>query len=156
MAATALCWRHVSIHAHGTWLHGDPRGFRSRDHRIHSSGDYKAPPPEGEHRGLHEYHKRNSRDPTNFAWQLRKIIVEALVWRFLEEGHGVLAAAVTQTHAHALVPLPDNKRLVHDVVGRCKAKAGWAVGLIMPAPIWAAGGSYERVVSRSHQLNTFH
>ncbi|HEX3314753.1 MAG TPA: hypothetical protein VHR72_07680 [Gemmataceae bacterium] len=33
--------QHLSTY--GSWLPGNPRGFRSRKHRIHSSGDYKNP-----------------------------------------------------------------------------------------------------------------
>jgi hypothetical protein len=48
---------HASCHYKGQWLPGDPRGFRSRDHKIHSSGDYKNPPPAGEHAGLYGFSK---------------------------------------------------------------------------------------------------
>jgi hypothetical protein len=46
------CWRHIIVNTKNTWFHGDDRAVRDRDHRIHSSGDYKNPPPEGEHAGL--------------------------------------------------------------------------------------------------------
>jgi len=45
-------WIHAYWSTFGVWLPGDPRGFRSRGHRIHSSGNYKDPPPTGEHAGL--------------------------------------------------------------------------------------------------------
>ncbi len=35
---------HVMFSTRGHWLPVDPRGFRNRDHRIHSSGDYTHPP----------------------------------------------------------------------------------------------------------------
>src|SRR4051812_22286516 len=41
-------WLHVSGSTYGTWLRGDPRGWRSRRHREHCEGDYKNPPPKGE------------------------------------------------------------------------------------------------------------
>jgi hypothetical protein len=31
-------------HTYGTWLPGDPKGFRTRHHREHIEGDYKKPP----------------------------------------------------------------------------------------------------------------
>lgn len=34
---------------YGTWLRGDPRGWRARHHREHVDGDYKNPPPPGEY-----------------------------------------------------------------------------------------------------------
>jgi hypothetical protein len=45
-------WRHVIVNTRCSWLHGDLRGFRNRKHRIHSSGDYRNPPPPEEHRVL--------------------------------------------------------------------------------------------------------
>jgi hypothetical protein len=53
MPKPGMRWRHCVIGTHNSWLPGDPRGFRAIDHKIHSSGDYKNPPPEGEHSGLH-------------------------------------------------------------------------------------------------------
>ncbi len=53
MPTPGKCWWHNILSTHGSWLPGNPRGFRSRNHRIHSSGDYKNPPPLGEHAGLH-------------------------------------------------------------------------------------------------------
>lgn len=40
-------WYHVMGNTYGTWVRGDPRGWRSRHHREHVEGDYKSPPPEG-------------------------------------------------------------------------------------------------------------
>lgn len=48
-------WRHVVISTRSSWLPGSPRGWRSRNHKRHSSGDYKKPPPPDEHEGLREY-----------------------------------------------------------------------------------------------------
>ena len=55
MPAEGMLWRHVICHAKNTWLHGDERGFRDRDHRAHSSGDYYNPPPKDEHQGRCEH-----------------------------------------------------------------------------------------------------
>ena len=46
---------HGICHYHRQWIPADERGFRSRGHRIHSSGDYKNPPPENEHEGLRRW-----------------------------------------------------------------------------------------------------
>src|SRR3954469_8997801 len=40
-------WYHCTTHTYGTWLRGDPRGWRARHHREHVIGDYKNPPPRG-------------------------------------------------------------------------------------------------------------
>jgi hypothetical protein len=49
MPLPGMAWRHLVIFTHNSWLPGDPRGFRSQNHKILSSGDYKNPPPPGEH-----------------------------------------------------------------------------------------------------------
>ena len=42
-------WFHIMLGSRCSWLHGDARGFRDRKHRLHSTGDYKNPPPSKEH-----------------------------------------------------------------------------------------------------------
>jgi len=49
-------WYHCMGNTYGTWLPGDPRGFRTRYHRQHIEGDYKNPPPPD----AHESHRRIS------------------------------------------------------------------------------------------------
>lgn len=56
-------WRFVTVGTLNAWLPGDPRGWRSRHHKRHSSGDYKNPPPPGEHEGLYRYCKQRSGKP---------------------------------------------------------------------------------------------
>ncbi|MCC6681198.1 MAG: hypothetical protein IT445_09900 [Phycisphaeraceae bacterium] len=46
-------WYHCMANAYGTWLPGDPRGFRTRHHREHLEGDYKQPPPTGRYEQRH-------------------------------------------------------------------------------------------------------
>ncbi len=48
-------WFHITFSTYGTWLPGDPRGFRAWKHKLHSSGDYKSRPPQGEHAALQRY-----------------------------------------------------------------------------------------------------
>src|SRR5690606_29068382 len=40
-------WYHCVGSTYGTWLRGDPRGFRTFRHREHVEGDYRNPPPPG-------------------------------------------------------------------------------------------------------------
>lgn len=37
-------WHHIILTTYGSWLPGDLRGFRTRDHREHVEGDYRPPP----------------------------------------------------------------------------------------------------------------
>lgn len=60
---------------YGTWLPGDPKGFRTLHHREHVEGDYRFPPPPGMYDQRWETAKRNMKRPAVFfARQLRPII----------------------------------------------------------------------------------
>lgn len=50
-------WLHCNGNTYGTWLRGDPRGWRSRHHREHVEGDYKNPPPAEMYDALHAQSK---------------------------------------------------------------------------------------------------
>ena len=43
-------WVHCCGSTYGTWVRGDPRGWRARHHREHVDGDYKNPPPPGKYK----------------------------------------------------------------------------------------------------------
>jgi hypothetical protein len=42
-------WYHIVGSTYGTWLRGDPRGWRARHHREHCEGDYKHRPDSATH-----------------------------------------------------------------------------------------------------------
>src|SRR5437870_1204489 len=99
-------WWHVVISTYASWLPGEPRGFRSRGHKIHSSGDYKNPPPEGEHRGLHEYSKRISGDKVIIPKGLRPVAGRAILKRLAKLDQRILVLSISATHGHMLVEFP--------------------------------------------------
>ena len=71
-------WAHVVTSTRGQWLPGDRRGFRSRQHRVHSSGDYRRPPPPEEHEGLRRVAEAISTGPVFLATVHRRVVVEAI------------------------------------------------------------------------------
>ena len=150
-----LLWRHVMVSTRCTWLHGDRRGFRNRKHRIHSSGDYKNPPPASEHEGLREYHRARSGTPRLIGPHLREVVARAFLSRLLKEKFLVLAVAVSERHVHALVLLPDDRALIREIIGRCKRAACEAVKHEMTGALWADGGEFKQVRDRAHQLNVY-
>jgi hypothetical protein len=150
-----LRWQHVMIGTHCSWLPGSRRGFRSRDHRIHSSGDYKNPPPEHEHEGLRRYHERFSGEPVDFDINVRVIVCREFVLKLKSLGYRVIACSVGRRHLHALVELDADYHLRRKQIGKCKQKASHAVRSIIPGTIWAEGGEFKPVRDASHLHNVF-
>ncbi|HET6246233.1 MAG TPA: hypothetical protein VFE47_00905 [Tepidisphaeraceae bacterium] len=147
-------WRHVIINTHSSWLHGDARGFRTRKHRIHSTGDYKNPPPAGEHAGLYIYQDGKSRMEVHIGYGERAIIGRAFVAYLREKGYTVLAVAITKMHGHALVEVPRELARVKQIIGQAKRFSSRAVEKQMPGSVWSAGGQYKPVTDRDHCENT--
>src|ERR1051325_3887554 len=138
-------WRHVVIGTHNSWLPGDPRGFRTEDHKIHSSGDYKNPPPVGEHAGLFKYSKRISGAAVVIPTELRETVGRAIVAKLQQEHHRVLAVSVSGMHSHWLVELPDDMPTIWKIIGQCKSASSHAVRKQLPGRVWARQGNPKRI-----------
>lgn len=150
MTSPGMCWRHVIINTLGTWLDGDRRGFRSRKHRIHSSGDYRHPPPAGEHQGLHDYHEDRARAEVTIAQALRPAMGRAILAHLLGHPYRTLAFAIGKVHAHFLVELPESLPLVKAIVGEAKRRSSRAVKDELAGNVWASGGTFKMVETEGH------
>lgn len=139
MPRPGLRWHLVTINTFGTWLHGSPRGFRSRHHRIHSNGDYRNPPPAGEHAGLRCYREERSRSPVHLSHDLKPIVGQSLRDDLAKRGYRVLAVSVCFDHAHLVVELPEGPRQVRSVIGDAKKHVSRAVKRWLPGTVWSAG-----------------
>jgi REP element-mobilizing transposase RayT len=146
----SLIWRHVICNTLCSWLPGDPRGFRNRQHRIHSSGDYKTPPPTGEHAGLYNHNANRSGERVDIADILRRRIAETFAENLQTQGFTVSIASVSQTHLHALVRLPLDRRQTKRIVGDAKRVASRSVKSEMPGRVWSEGGTYKPVRNVGH------
>ena len=155
MPAPGLVWRHVIIGTHNSWLPGDPRGFRCHDHKIHSSGDYRHPPPAGEHRGLHVHWQALGGAPVQIPPTMRRIIGQALVTRLIRRGLRALVVAVCAQHAHLLTELPYNHAAQRGVIGQCKSASSHAAGHTLPGRVWSAGATFVPIRDRRQQLQVF-
>jgi REP element-mobilizing transposase RayT len=147
-------WFHIMWSTYGAWLHGDPRGFRDRFHRIHSSGDYKNPPPAGEHAGLHRYmsgimHK----DRVVLDASCRAFALDAILDKVSRLGLLVICASVSATHVHLLARLAHDT--IPDVVGKLKRHSSHALRNVIPGQIWGARREAKPIRDRAHQLNAF-
>ncbi|MEO0586411.1 MAG: hypothetical protein AAF078_02115 [Planctomycetota bacterium] len=102
-------WYHLMANTHGTWLPGDPRGFRTRAHREHVDGDYKSPPTQ-DYTTRHAAAKHAlNRDPVVLSPQARHVALEALHHAFVEVHNlEVLAVAVGAKHLHVLTTTPSD------------------------------------------------
>ena len=102
-------WFHIQWSTFGAWLPGDPRGFRNHKHRVHSSGDYRNPPPEGEHAGLLRYAiNAMHRDPVALSEDEREVARNAVVLKATMIGVDLACVSVCRKHVHVL--LPQNKQ----------------------------------------------
>jgi hypothetical protein len=148
-------WVHVIIGTRCSWLHGDVRGFRSRRHRIHSSGDYKNPPPRDEHQGLRAYHQQRSDGPISFDGHWRIVVLKEFVMKMQSLDHRIIAAAIGERHLHALCHLPSNYTDVKKEVGKCKQAASYRIRAKIPGSIWAAGLQNKRIRDKQHLHSTY-
>ena len=170
-------WYHAIATCYGTWLRGDPRGWRSRRHREHVEGDYQNPPPAG----TYAIEFRRSRQqlahaPMRFPPDVREVVRDALADRLGDFDTEVVALAVAATHAHAVVRFVNRGvRGSVDVPGLAAANAlrdgrdpvprhvfGVAMkhashvlreaDLKRPGPVWAKRAKFVPVADRAHQL----
>lgn len=147
-------WFHIVLTTYGTWLPGDPRGFRTRHHRQHVEGDYKSPPLE-DYSGLQAKSAlQMTHAPARLAKDFREILGIALIEKLQRLGGFVLTIAVMENHVHLLARLPHN--LARQWVGRAKKHgwfemrdAGWQ------SKLWAGGAKVTPIHDLAHQHNCF-
>ncbi|MBX2850967.1 MAG: hypothetical protein KTR15_04380 [Phycisphaeraceae bacterium] len=148
-------WFHVTIGTHNSWLPGDPRGFRSRNHKIHSSGDHKNPPPRGEHAGLHVFRRATSGEAVLLSKQARAIVAQKIVETLSNRKHRVLIVSVGGMHVHLLSELPSDREEARHEIGIAKKSASQAINHLPTGRIWAKGCGLKPIRDEEHQRNTF-
>ncbi|MGD9127804.1 MAG: hypothetical protein PVH19_10555, partial [Planctomycetia bacterium] len=149
-------WWHLILSGHCSWLPGDPRGFRSRAHRVHSSGDYKNLPPEEEHKGLRCYNEDHAASPRVFLPEHRKLLGEAMVDVMNRAKLRFLAVAVGVSHAHVLVECKDDYMTARRLASSLKQVSSFAVRDSLPGKVWAKGGKPIRIKDQKHQQQVFY
>lgn len=152
---TQRVWFHLIISTYGSWLPGDPRGFRTRHHREHVEGDYKSLPPEGMHaRRHHESQQRMRQDGTVISAEFRSVIGEALRDRLQLAGGDVLAVNCGGQHTHIQVQQDDGDARIP--LGHAKRHATFVArdaGFV--GKLWAVRGKVVRIWDRAHQKNVY-
>ncbi len=150
-------WYHVSGHTYGSWLRGDPRGWRARHHREHVDGDYKNPPPRGTYDTLHARSKKlMKRAPVALTPQARRlacdVFAEALTFHRLEP----LAISVDGRHYHVLARFRDDRP--RHWIGIAKTRSARALsdaGLVPRGGVWAVRCKCLPINDRPHQVTVF-
>lgn len=148
-------WYHVNGNTYGTWLPGDKRGWRSRHHKVHVDGDYKAPPPAGKYDTLRRRAEAAMpQSPVFLDQQQRKIAGSALVEMLQRQEAELLAVSVDAVHFHLLARFPDAP--ARQIVGRAKKHAYHLLrnaGHIGSA--WAKRRRILPITDRAHQVSVF-
>lgn len=149
-------WYHCMGHTYGTWLPGDPKGFRTRHHREHIVGDYKNPPPKGMYDKRHQHAKGlMKRDPIFLTPEQRLPVVRLLVESLQRRNFDIATACVTDVHFHILARIPDHHPR-HWIGVAKKESSHYAreADLAPPGGLWAARSKTLPIHSRPHQINT--
>ena len=145
-------WYHVSGSTYGTWLRGDPRGWRARRHREHVAGDYKSPPPAGTYDDLHRRSGRLlKKGPVFLHPDARKAAGRALVEMLARIQVEVLALSLDAVHYHALARFGDGQ--VRIKFGQAKKHASHVLRAYgLAGQVWAKKCSARPVSGRDHQV----
>ncbi|MGA2583011.1 MAG: hypothetical protein ABSG31_07015 [Tepidisphaeraceae bacterium] len=151
-------WYHVIAHAYGSWLRGDPRGFRTRHHREHVEGDYKNPPPKGHFDKLHAQSKSlMKREVVHIDGDLRQFVLDAAVEKLRGDSIEFLVASVDAKHLHVLGRFRD--RRPREWIGRAKKHTSHSArqaGLREEkGGLWGKRCGVHPIRDRRHQLNVF-
>jgi hypothetical protein len=138
----------------GQWLPGDDRGFRSRHHKVHSSGDYRHRPPRGKHACL-ERHARKSlnQPPVRLGVGQRGLVGELILHWCRSKAIRLAAVAVASAHSHLFVELPVNGPAA--TVGKLKRYCSTEAtrrDTALPSTLFARGGDPVEVRSAAHAV----
>ncbi|MFW6336959.1 MAG: hypothetical protein ACOC3G_07505 [Phycisphaeraceae bacterium] len=170
-------WYHCTANTFGTWLPGDPRGFRARRHREHVEGDYKTPPTEDFSQRHDAARRRLTREPVMLSEGARGAAVEMMRHALVDVHRlDVLAISVSGMHLHilarfgvpALKPTASRRGLGHHelreadparyymgIAKERSSKGLVAAGLAAPGGVWARRGKIKPVRDRTHQLRVY-
>jgi len=148
-------WYHCNGNTYGTWLPGDPRGFRTRHHREHVDGDYRNPPPPGANRETFERSKTLLRRvPIHFDPTQREIAANAMVEKLLADEIEAIALSIDDHHFHMLARFRDHRP--RHWVGRAKMHSSMILrDYGLPGGAWAVGCRTLPIRDRRHQINVF-
>lgn len=148
-------WVHLIWNTLGSWLPGDERGFRSRRHRVHSSGDYKNRPRAGEHAGLKRWVEARARPGVWIPIGLRGVVVRSVLTTCEAMRVKAIACTCGSNHVHLLAKLPTTWGFEASLVRALKGRSSRALTEWLPGSVWSRGYKLVPVKDRAHQLNVY-
>jgi hypothetical protein len=148
-------WYHCVGNTYGTWLPGDPRGWRSRKHRYHCEGDYKCPPPPGVYEGMHQQSReRMKRDAILLNDDAKRIACDAFARKLLQKDIPISAVAITSRGYHIVGQFAD--RNPRHWIGLAKKHSSFILveaGLAQRGGVWGARGLCKPINDEKHWRN---
>jgi len=145
-------WYHCTSNTYGTWLPGDPRGFRTKGDRFHVDGDYKNPPARGMYEGMHVMARRRmKREAVVLTPEMQVVARAAVVEKLIEKDIELAAVAVDDHHLHVLGRFPDHRP--RHWIGLAKKHSAFVVrkaGCWPGGGIWAQRGLCKPIVDEGH------
>ena len=143
---------HIQWGTYGSWLPGDPRGFRTKGHRVHVDGDYRNPPPKGKYDRLYEYARSQmSKEAVIVPRELRAVVGQACLERFQTEDIYVHRLSVGGQHVHVAIDcLPDG---IKQMIGRVKKVSSHRIRDTIPGKVWSHGCNVVPVQDEQHWRN---
>jgi REP element-mobilizing transposase RayT len=148
-------WFHVTSHTYGTWLPGDPRGWRTRHHRVDAPGDYRhAPLPLEQTQGLHEQARRAmTRPAVHLSTISQKVVISSMREACASQDVDLAAICVDDHHVHALIRCTNqDPRLVFGIAKKDSARRLSTAGLVAPGGTWGVRSHITPIVDREHQV----
>lgn len=148
-------WYHVNGNTYGTWLPGDPRGWRSRHHREHVHGDYKNLPPPGMYDGLRTKAAENMKRNAVFLREdERRLVGKAMVELLLHKGVELLSFSLDAVHFHLLGRF--GKLRIRPTVGQAKKHSTYVLkARSFEGGIWARICDPRPIRNREHQVTAY-
>ncbi|MDX2119252.1 MAG: hypothetical protein SFY96_13815 [Planctomycetota bacterium] len=150
-------WYHITGSTYGSWLRGDPRGWRTRHHREHVAGDYKNPPKPGTWENLYELSKELMipREAVRLSPQARQVACDVFASALTFHAHDVVAIAIGRIHYHVLARLRDhNPRKWIGIAKSRSARALSESGHCDPGGVWGLRCRCWPILDRAHQVAT--
>jgi hypothetical protein len=136
----------------GTWLPGDPKGFRTRHHREHVEGDYKNRPQKGKYDAQWKRSKElMTCEPVYLDVAQRQRAVEEYVRSFKKWRIDLRILSIDRVHTHGLLRVRNHNP--RHWVGLAKKESSAYMkrdGLAPDGGLWAVRCKCLPITDRAH------